>query len=737
MTYALKTHRLITSRKLTDRYLACQIHHSSEEKEGYAGCLFSLVEILNPWYPTSQIGQTVINTVAREYFRAKEPTALENFEFAIKRTNETLTQYTQNGETDWIGNLHGAFALIYNHEIHISTVGKPYIYLFRDGKIIDIVEQSNEGSQEEIHPLRPFANITSGEIKQGDILVIASSELAAALTAKQIQETAEINPLDEASLQLANHVRGQRISNVNILLVEVSTKEDIANEPVSNIPETIPLDNINEPIILRTRLFIKQKITPHLKKIAGVISAAFLATGLWLRQRGLPVTKKALTATGKGIQKTSQTTKSMLRPSPPASSNSNDMEIIQEGMPPLVGASVHIRNYRDKPFRHRLRQGGNIFSRFAVSSFNYLRLLITDRRYRPRLYRTLIILAILFLGVSMIIKTSGLRQGKPGSNVKYQLSTLQAKYDMSGNVEPAQAIPLLNEIITTISRQDKPKGSSLTLLNSAKERLNTLTHTTSLSVPSSAITLPKATQNIYVIGNNIYAITKQDGIYSGSLSSPTLELAANFPANTGSVLASTGPNSAKTIFILTSNSALYEFSTDKTQLKPASSSDASWKAAVSLSHFGNSIYFLDNKEGKIWKYTANQAKFSSPVSYTTDSQARLTEAKSLAIDGKVYVLRNDGSLIEAGKKTNTPITLSGFPTDNQKPKTPVRLITNEENDLLFLVEKNRLLAFSKTGVYDSEYILSDNSAAITDVFVQPTLHKIWLASGNKLFSFSY
>lgn len=87
MSLIINHTRLTTSDRLSDRFLTCQVYQPYDDKNRDKGIIYSQVEILNPWFSASQIGQLIINTLIREYYKANDTSDLNNFETAIKKVN--------------------------------------------------------------------------------------------------------------------------------------------------------------------------------------------------------------------------------------------------------------------------------------------------------------------------------------------------------------------------------------------------------------------------------------------------------------------------------------------------------------------------------------------------------------------------------------------------------------------------------------------------------------------------
>src|SRR3990167_3393076 len=135
MAYEIQFARVTNSGKLSDRFLTCKHITADDLAKFPMGQVFSLIEIISPWFPTAQVGQTIINNFSKYYYEGGSTSDLVNLENSLKKVNEDLAQITQNGETDWIGNLNGILAVIAGNNFHLSPTGKVEGYIFRDGKI--------------------------------------------------------------------------------------------------------------------------------------------------------------------------------------------------------------------------------------------------------------------------------------------------------------------------------------------------------------------------------------------------------------------------------------------------------------------------------------------------------------------------------------------------------------------------------------------------------------------------
>src|SRR3972149_6264581 len=211
MAYEIQFARITNAGKLQDRFLTCQEIESNDFSKAGLGKVFTFLEILSPWFPTAQIGQLIITNFAKYYYEGSSTSDLVNFENALKNVNENLAQITQEGETDWIGNLNGLMMAIVGSNMHIAPSGQVEGYLFRDGKVNHLTEGLSDANA--VHPLKTFSNIISGELKNQDKILIANKELFNHITLDSIRQIVSISNPQEAALQISRffgEARGEK-----------------------------------------------------------------------------------------------------------------------------------------------------------------------------------------------------------------------------------------------------------------------------------------------------------------------------------------------------------------------------------------------------------------------------------------------------------------------------------------------------------------------------------------------
>jgi hypothetical protein len=137
--YYLRAVRIAAKTKLADRWTHSQWYQPLDAED--AGTTFVLIEVVNPWFPAPQITTTITNTFNREYFRQRRvSSSTDSFEVAVRRVNESLAARAEEGETDWIGNIHAMLAVVAGTELHFVQTGNALAYIYRDGLASPVAE---------------------------------------------------------------------------------------------------------------------------------------------------------------------------------------------------------------------------------------------------------------------------------------------------------------------------------------------------------------------------------------------------------------------------------------------------------------------------------------------------------------------------------------------------------------------------------------------------------------------
>lgn len=200
------------------------------------------------------------------------------------------------------------------------------------------------------------------------------------------------------------------------------------------------------------------------------------------------------------------------------------------------------------------------------------------------------------------------------------------------------------------------------------------------------------------------------------------------------IIAQSGREDQNTLLYLSDAPRIIEYK--EGVISPMSTSDESWKSGVDIRTYGRYAYVLDPAENQIWKYERRRANYSAAAAYNTG--ADLSRGVSIAIDGAIYILTDDGNI----KKL-----FRGQPVDydfREIPSTPfegkqLKLFTSAELDFIYVLdpENQRVLVFVKGdryATYKKQVMYGIEDAR--DFVVDESGQKVFLLTKDKIYTFA-
>lgn len=157
--------------------------------------------------------------------------------------------------------------------------------------------------------------------------------------------------------------------------------------------------------------------------------------------------------------------------------------------------------------------------------------------------------------------------------------------------------------------------------------------------------------------------------------------------------------------------------------------DKDWNEPIDLAGFGGNLYLLDKKT--IWQYVVSENGFGSKRGWLK-SEINLSDSISLAIDGTIWVLKKDGTILKLvrGVKENFAITGLSQPLNSVKA-----IFTDANQEFIYVLDGSRVVVINKAGEYQAQY--SWNNISPTGLVVSEKDKSVFLLEGSKIFNFQY
>lgn len=742
MDYFTRFTRITISGHLPDRYLTTQVKLVLTDEKINKGSIFAIVEIDNPWFSSSQIGQSIINALVREYGRSSNSSDLINFELSLKKVNETLGRITQNGETEWIGKINSCLALICNDQIHLAKTGKAEVFLIRNNRISSITEGFNQNP--DLHPLKTFSDIISGSLKPNDKIFITTPQIFDYFSQENLKQVISKNDTYQASLEIANRLIKEREKKVSAIIIELLSKEDLTNCQTADYEETVyldqkaPLGGINldtkkilsglKPLVEKSSKYLKllvqktgefiETLKPKTRRFKDSAITQLKKTHAHINEKILPHVRKTIKPIS---EKISHRALSTLR----------NNEFLQK--------NLNVKLY-DTKNNYKIQLISQKFNNFLLKMKHSLqRMLIWffDPKNRSIIY---IIIVIILSGI-LIASISNLR-GKQSQKEQEQsaVTTInELKVKLTDDYKLAilyndkeKARNILTDIIDkakTVSTKDNDLSTQISQISSqAQDELDKLNNVTRIKNLQS-ITDFVSPAHFIDTHDYIFALNSGSGIVTTSTKTNAYKQDINLSSSKTITLASS--EEGDSAYLLTDKNQLFLVKNPLEQPTEIKLASDSWKSGISLEIFSGNIYLLDANGNQIWKYNYTQDGFSSAQSYLSTG-VDIGDGVDLAIDGAIYVLKKDGQIIKLSKGRQQDYKISNIPKPDEKITNPQRIYTNADANYIYVLDGNRLLELEKSGKFVAQYVF-DGLNELKDFSLNTKTKEIWLLNENKIY----
>lgn len=684
--------RLTTSDKLEDRFLTCQVYQPIDPEQAESGMIFSQIEIMNPWFPTSQVGQTVINTLIREYYRGSNTSELVNFENAIKKVNEALAQIAQNGETDWIGKLSGVLVLYNKNEIHFAQTGNSQAYLYRGSKINHITEGLD--LEEAPHPLKTFTNITSGSLETGDKIAIANSIFFDIIKPLELRRIiTAFNPTLTA-IETAKILKMNAARQGNAIFLELTTKEELANIPPDQKIEAIYLDQSGGNLDLKLKSYYQNIIKPTAIKIAIALSSFFHISSKKLAphlKRGWEATRSASNRALSKIKK----------------SKPDFKEMAQEGSSPIEIEKSENTLLADAPARLEPRN-------FFLKLKNRLRrILIHLGFYSPKKSRMILpILIAVLLVLGLILGSSFyLRSRSNADRINQDKANQVASLENDAVIattkgDDASAISNYKQIISITSelKGTKYESNISPVAERAAQKIKELVKLTSINAQTT-IDLDPQVATLTNIGGNVLTVLGTGEIREAKIPATTFNTIGKVTLPSGKIVSATYLKDTNTLAFMFDGKKMSTFNVESEKWQ---NEKLKINYAGKLAGFSDNIYILDPTNNQVWKSASESGSYNSQTAFITDTNVNITDAVGFAIDGNIFTLSKSGVIIKFSRGEKVEDLTIELPA-GEKISTWNGLFTSENSNNLFATavenQTARIVQLNKNGAFVAQYQL--------------------------------
>ncbi|MEK9159454.1 MAG: hypothetical protein AAB383_01860 [Patescibacteria group bacterium] len=193
------------------------------------------------------------------------------------------------------------------------------------------------------------------------------------------------------------------------------------------------------------------------------------------------------------------------------------------------------------------------------------------------------------------------------------------------------------------------------------------------------------------------------------------------------------------IVMVTAGGNLIEYTEGNAQF--ADTADVDWRTGVGVATYSNKVYILDPASNQIWRYQRGTDGYGSGQSYFS-SELDLSKAVSLAVDGSVWVLSSDGSLVKYLSGSLVEYGIKKAPLNSMEGATKV--YTELEINQVYVLDPgdDRLFIFDKSSknddlTYNAQYVFEDLKGTLVDFYLDKDRNVIVLVTTQALYELSF
>ncbi|TSC91137.1 MAG: Uncharacterized protein CEN92_327, partial [Candidatus Berkelbacteria bacterium Licking1014_96] len=714
---SLKTAKILTQNKLSDRFLETKIYEPADPAESIYGNTYLLVEVTTPWFPTAKITKLIRNTFLEEYYHlSPNRQEFKRFEDGLKAVNKKLSDLAGAGQTEWIGNLNAIIATISAKKLFLSHTGTVEAYLFRQNKISHITE--NEDSPKNAAPIQTFSALINGDLQLEDKLVFSNAEMYNFVSIDTLRNAiSQISPsgaIDEISHILFR----EKANKVNAIFVYLADENKIDAKLQTSMPDTIFLDAPEEGSIWKHG-FSPKNIATKTKR--GITSFGFALLGAY---------SFAASRLKRGSKEEQRKTEKRILKSEP-----KDLSYMTSSID--LNLSQNRSRGRDK--KNLL---ANIFSYLTLI---YFRLKNLNRKWLYGLIALLIILSV-FVGIYYKVKT----QSKSSSDLTTVLASAQEKIN-SADTQAAlhnetEAKKLLSEAQAMLLEiKDKPKSpvEVVILLEKIQEKLNKLNKIVLIDNPKelanlSSLATGVEARNLVYLGGALYSLnTNGQELLVAIADKGDKQIQTKIPDNAGKAQNLAVFENEKIIVIESAKGMVFEFNLKTNKLEEKKNEkDLPYPTAETISTYLTTLYFLNKDEGQMIKYAPSGSGYDKGRDVYKIGAVNLKDVNSFAVDGNIYLLHEDGIIDKTLKGTlDANFKVKNIPEPNSQLTEPNQMVTNSDSSSLYVLEnKNRrVVELNKNGDYLRQFVFKENLGEINNIAVNEKAKKLYLLANNKIF----
>jgi len=616
---------------------------------------------------------------------------------------------------DWSKKLHAFIGLVLADEIYFSAVGKTYVYLIKNNQLKDILGKTQIPEKGFI-----FDSTLSGQVQPEDRLLVTSESLTNYISLEKIKKIAATLPPSSAVAHLGNILEAVP-PNVSFLtfIIEFTGITQVSNEPEKSNPRklSIPTGSHNSmQQLLKTQAETEKILTPP--SLIDLLKES-------LKKCAFKAYEPKITADRQPSQV-----------SPRRSLNFKMLSFKQLAAPGWLKHFNWLKTgwlfLMDKNSRQQTFKIINDWLIKILKKFNRL-------SKANKILVVLTVVLVLLFSQSLIWQEKRLNLLK-GREIYKNLLTqiddkqtaIEASLIYSDSLRAKQLLAEINNLLGQLPHQSKEEIKKYEELDQQYQKtFARVWKQTKVLEPVSLINFRdiNLTAEISHLGfkdNYLYGFNNTDQLFAVNINDGQTLVLDKF--NLKSVDAELF---AKTNSLIVSTGDRQFYSVNQNELQKVEVAlPGQLQSLDALAFYLDKMYLLDKTARQIYRLTANGKNFSNSRNWLKEDLP-LENSQALALDGFLYLLQNDGTILKLGSGQKQALI---NPVIEPKFNEPTKIYTSEGGQNIFILDprNKRLVIISKNGELRHQYY-SEQFNNLKDFIIQEDQKKAYLLNGAQVF----
>ncbi len=689
-------HNHLNSRQVSGLFL-------SEETEN--GQLFLSVELAKEKFDQQIIANQIIRAVSEYFYQSQAQNAESVLEEILQKLNQLLPDLAPAKIKNWFYGLDLTIGITQKNELYLAGIGSANAYLFQQGKISQILDKNPK-----INPAKIFSDIISGQLEEGDALVVSSDALFDYIAKEKIRTIAQKFSPSGAVKQIETLLATvPDFVSFNAIFIKYAGDHDLEFSPAIKEESQKAIEALETQVLEdEPEKDEEEDIKPSPKAVKPGVKTKLVFDKSALQN--VPTIRKItwFFSTAKDFfQKIALVFKTIY----------------------LFFKKAYLfifsKKFRREKEQQLLNQSYQKLEK-KVKQFNSL-------RWQKKI-------AILGLGLVLLIFLQSLvfltekksEQNKESSyrdtinQINNTLNEVEASLIYDDDKKAESLLLEVTDLLGKIQAKSDPQAEELALVKETTARLlNKVRRINYVPEPLEIFDLSTLQNPKKIVQKNgQFYILDQANLYA--LQDKTLSVLT--PLANGDSLAD-WPNQDRLILHNTEGYQVFNL-TDKQKENFSFSQNTQNTSIQDLAIYGNNMYVLDKLAKQIFKYPESNNTFANGQAWLK-SDLDLANASSLAVDGDLYTVLDNGQINKLNKGN-----IQKFDYHEPYPAIGAKatIKTFAGSKYLYLIDpaNQRIVIFDKAGDIKDQYtsLKFDN---LLDLAIDPAEKAIYLLNSNHLY----